>query len=157
VLVGGWTAFAASIAMWAADPGSVSMTRGLRYTPDIVYALGFAAMAQPLGMLLGTLAAFVVAVVPAGTRTDRSVPLIFLPMFVVGAIGSLFDPLLGLFAAGFIGVLMSVVASRTCRIIPQGHCQKCGYDLTGSATGTGVVCPECGSAVVPERVWPFRT
>jgi len=27
------------------------------------------------------------------------------------------------------------------RRIPPGHCQKCGYDLTGNVSG---VCPECG-------------
>ncbi len=26
--------------------------------------------------------------------------------------------------------------------IPPGHCQKCGYDLTGNVSG---VCPECGA------------
>ena len=28
-----------------------------------------------------------------------------------------------------------------------GHCQQCGYDLTGNESGT---CPECGTAVSPE-------
>ncbi len=28
--------------------------------------------------------------------------------------------------------------------IPSGHCQKCGYDLTGNVSG---VCPECGAKV----------
>jgi len=28
--------------------------------------------------------------------------------------------------------------------IPQGHCQKCGYDLTGNISG---VCPECGEKI----------
>ena len=27
---------------------------------------------------------------------------------------------------------------------PPGHCQKCGYDLTGNESGT---CPECGKEV----------
>lgn len=27
--------------------------------------------------------------------------------------------------------------------IPPGHCQSCGYDLTGNESG---VCPECGTA-----------
>ena len=27
------------------------------------------------------------------------------------------------------------------RRFPAGHCQKCGYDLTGSVSGR---CPECG-------------
>jgi hypothetical protein len=25
---------------------------------------------------------------------------------------------------------------------PKGHCQTCGYDLTGNVTG---ICPECGT------------
>ena len=30
------------------------------------------------------------------------------------------------------------------RPIPFGHCQRCGYDLTGNVSGT---CPECGVEV----------
>ena len=30
------------------------------------------------------------------------------------------------------------------RHYPKGHCQTCGYDLTGNISG---VCPECGSDV----------
>jgi len=29
-----------------------------------------------------------------------------------------------------------------------GHCEKCGYDLTGNTTGR---CPECGTAATPAR------
>lgn len=28
--------------------------------------------------------------------------------------------------------------------IPPGHCQRCGYDLTGNESG---ICPECGQAI----------
>jgi len=30
------------------------------------------------------------------------------------------------------------------RRIPSGHCQKCGYNLTGNTSG---VCPECGEKI----------
>jgi hypothetical protein len=30
------------------------------------------------------------------------------------------------------------------RRFPRGHCQRCGYDLTGNVSG---VCPECGEKV----------
>jgi hypothetical protein len=33
---------------------------------------------------------------------------------------------------------------RRRRCIPQGHCQQCGYSLTGNTTGR---CPECGHVV----------
>jgi hypothetical protein len=33
---------------------------------------------------------------------------------------------------------------RDRRRIPPGHCQICGYNLTGNVSGR---CPECGSAV----------
>ncbi len=33
---------------------------------------------------------------------------------------------------------------RDRRRIPPGHCQKCGYNLTGNVSG---VCPECGKAI----------
>ncbi len=32
------------------------------------------------------------------------------------------------------------------RRYPPGHCQKCGYDLTGNVSGR---CPECGSSLDP--------
>ncbi len=28
--------------------------------------------------------------------------------------------------------------------IPHGHCQRCGYDLTGNVSGR---CPECGKEI----------
>lgn len=34
---------------------------------------------------------------------------------------------------------------RDCRI-PVGHCQKCGYNLTGNVSGR---CPECGTDLRP--------
>jgi hypothetical protein len=34
------------------------------------------------------------------------------------------------------------------RRIPPGHCQKCGYNLTGNVSG---VCPECGQEVPPQH------
>jgi hypothetical protein len=37
---------------------------------------------------------------------------------------------------------------RDRRRIPPGHCQKCGYNLTGNVSG---VCPECGTAVAQTR------
>jgi hypothetical protein len=37
------------------------------------------------------------------------------------------------------------------RRMPPGHCQKCGYDLTGNVSG---VCPECGTAVKSEGETP---
>ena len=39
--------------------------------------------------------------------------------------------------------LIALVRGRFHRI-PPGHCQKCGYDLTGNESGT---CPECGLEV----------
>jgi hypothetical protein len=37
---------------------------------------------------------------------------------------------------------------RARRPIPPGHCQKCGYDLTGNVSGR---CPECGTPVRSEK------
>jgi len=34
------------------------------------------------------------------------------------------------------------------RSFPPGHCQKCGYDLTGNVSGR---CPECGTLVGSEK------
>ena len=33
-------------------------------------------------------------------------------------------------------------------LIPLGHCQHCGFDLTGNESGT---CPECGKRVAPNE------
>ena len=38
----------------------------------------------------------------------------------------------------------TIWAWRRDRRIPRGHCQECGYDLTGNVSG---VCPECGAEV----------
>jgi hypothetical protein len=38
----------------------------------------------------------------------------------------------------------AVLFWRDRRRIPPGHCQRCGYDLTGNVSG---VCPECGMLV----------
>jgi len=40
--------------------------------------------------------------------------------------------------------LFFVVVWRWKKRKPKGHCQSCGYDLTGNTTG---VCPECNTAV----------
>jgi len=34
------------------------------------------------------------------------------------------------------------------RPFPAGHCQQCGYDLTGNVSGR---CPECGTAVGDDK------
>ena len=36
---------------------------------------------------------------------------------------------------------------RDRRVIPPGHCKKCRYDLEGNVSG---ICPECGTAWVPQ-------
>jgi len=35
-----------------------------------------------------------------------------------------------------------IVLGRKARTYPKGHCQSCGYDLTGNETGA---CPECNA------------
>lgn len=40
--------------------------------------------------------------------------------------------------------IITIVAFRRSRRYPPGHCQSCGYDLTGNVSGR---CPECGDAV----------
>ncbi|MFQ5807377.1 MAG: hypothetical protein ACE5I3_13095 [Phycisphaerae bacterium] len=42
------------------------------------------------------------------------------------------------------GALGGAIVPRAKRRIPPGHCQKCGYDLTGNVSGK---CPECGEAI----------
>ena len=37
----------------------------------------------------------------------------------------------------------AILLYRDRRRIPPGHCQKCGYNLTGNTSGR---CPECGKA-----------
>jgi len=34
------------------------------------------------------------------------------------------------------------------RRFPAGHCQECGYDLTGNVSGR---CPECGTVINPKQ------
>ena len=47
--------------------------------------------------------------------------------------------------------LITFVQWRRSRLNRAAHqCKKCGYDLSGSPDGA-MQCPECGSAVVPQR------
>lgn len=39
-----------------------------------------------------------------------------------------------------------IVLWRRTRKPPKGHCQSCGYDLTGNVSGQ---CPECNAATAP--------
>ncbi|MCP4250685.1 MAG: hypothetical protein GY778_26895 [bacterium] len=41
------------------------------------------------------------------------------------------------------GVVVAALIARR-RRYPRGHCQRCGYDLTGNESGR---CPECGKLV----------
>ena len=43
-----------------------------------------------------------------------------------------------------IGIPTAVFFIRNRRRFPRGHCEKCGYNLTGNLSGT---CPECGTKV----------
>lgn len=144
VLAGGWTAFAGALAGWVVDPWSVMFTARPYHKPGVLDALSYAVLAQPFGMFFGLCAAAIVATLPSNTRMDRSVPLIFLPTFGAGVVGSMIDPILGILGAGAAGVVMAGVAWRTQRVIPPGLCQRCAYDLTDNAAG---VCPECGTPV----------
>jgi hypothetical protein len=37
------------------------------------------------------------------------------------------------------------------RRAPSGHCQTCGYNLTGNVSG---ICPECGTPITPDKDAP---
>ena len=41
-----------------------------------------------------------------------------------------------------------LIFRRDARPIPPGHCQKCGYNLTGNVSG---VCSECGTRIEQEE------
>jgi hypothetical protein len=48
-------------------------------------------------------------------------------------------------SAIFVGLaIASVLVWRGGRKPLEGHCKKCGYNLTGNVSG---VCPECGTAI----------
>lgn len=42
--------------------------------------------------------------------------------------------------SGIVGFIVRVIQFR--RRLPRGHCQSCGYNLTGNVSG---YCPECGT------------
>jgi len=50
-------------------------------------------------------------------------------------------PLWPLFCVGFVG---TALLWRWDQRPPPGHCQSCGYNLTGNTSG---VCPECGKKI----------
>ncbi len=53
--------------------------------------------------------------------------------------------MLATFGTGAIGIVAYLVIRRPRRLI-YGHCQRCGYDLTGNTSG---VCSECGEKKPP--------
>ncbi|MHC4444904.1 MAG: hypothetical protein ACYTBZ_14425 [Planctomycetota bacterium] len=67
----------------------------------------------------------------------------WLPSFdLVGATKTFVVPL-------WIPLLFAILATAAFfwwypRLIPAGHCQHCGYNLTGNVSG---VCPECGEGI----------
>jgi hypothetical protein len=61
------------------------------------------------------------------------------PFFLVALIFCMiYSSVIGL----IIGIPFAVYRKR--HTIPPGHCQTCGYSLTGNTSG---ICPECGTAV----------
>lgn len=63
----------------------------------------------------------------------------------IGRNWSLFVPLWPIVLAASVPTVYLWWLDRCC--IPRGHCQHCGYDLTGNVSG---VCPECRTAVTRE-------
>jgi hypothetical protein len=53
-------------------------------------------------------------------------------------------PVWFLFALALVPLLYHVTKTWLFRRIPPGHCQKCGYNLTGNVSG---ICPECGERI----------
>jgi hypothetical protein len=86
--------------------------------------------------------------VPIATKPEgwsvRLRPSIPLPLFFsssrVGRIHAISRWVLFLVLAG----VTAIVWSRHRRRIRPGHCQKCGYNLTGNVSG---LCPECGKKI----------
>ncbi len=48
-----------------------------------------------------------------------------------------------------IGIPTAWLWYRDRRRYPPGHCQRCGYDLTGNVSGR---CPECGEGITPSQL-----
>jgi hypothetical protein len=55
--------------------------------------------------------------------------------------------------AAVLAILPTVWVIQRRRASSQGHCDKCGYNLTANVTG---VCPECGTAVKSKNVPPKK-
>jgi len=64
---------------------------------------------------------------------------------IVLALFAIDFPALGLLL-GFAFLFGTAVAEKLSDVLrpPDGHCQSCGYDLTGNVSG---VCPECGERI----------
>ena len=74
--------------------------------------------------------------------------------FVVPSAQPAFGPIAGIWVVPVWIALLALLVPTTiawikCRRYPPGHCQRCGYDLTGNVSGT---CPECGTAVEADAV-----
>ncbi len=117
-------------------------------------AFGYQTSTVSIDLMLGC---FNTSLYPAGLPTHgwfaASMPyeVYWLPKLIHGRYSGvrtthLFVPLwMPLLAVGS----ATILCWRRDRRYPPGHCQKCGYDLTGNTSGA---CPECGVAVAQGQV-----
>jgi len=70
------------------------------------------------------------------------------PMRIAPQWPRLSDPRLGFVPLWIPTVVLAIATAFLWRLdrrrTPPGHCQKCGYNLTGNVSG---VCPECGTEI----------
>jgi hypothetical protein len=151
VLVAGWTAGLSGLAYAIANPWHFDTNNDYTVTlhEHVSGGLMFASEVQWLGFILGLLGSVMVVIhLLMPTRLNRSIPFVFVPPLVVGPLLAFFDPLLAIVAVAFVVAALAVVAMYRFPLPGPGHCQSCGYDLTGS---TSPRCPECGveAAITP--------
>ena len=77
---------------------------------------------------------------PSVSYLDGNTPIPFLPN-PIGPRGASYSLYLPHWLTNLVAWSMFYVLWRRARRHPKGHCQTCGYDLTGNASGK---CSECG-------------
>lgn len=117
------------------------------------FAVVWSMVALAPGCVLGVCSLAYLLPLLWGTRTERSLPLVFGVSMAAGiGLGGL-HPLLGAASALIAQLCTAGIAHAmwpAWRIF-RGWCGGCGYDCRGLPGG---LCPECGAAVPRERLWP---
>ena len=107
-----------------------------------------------VGFMFGGTLGFFVAIFPAALLCRKDIDLAFVVLVIVTSVTTIGASILSRQDDIFIAPIIAIVALLTTtvylaktlpdKLVPEGCCANCGYNLTGNVSG---VCPECGLSI----------